>query len=212
MKREKKLVKKIKRIEKEINENIINLPNFFTTLRVIITFIIIYMVFAEFKIFWIALFFIAGMITDFLDGNIARIFNMKTEFGRKYDMAADRFLFVGTVASFLIYFGTSGGSFFSNPKVLQIICIMTREIIGVPFAVWAFFSGNITPRVKLIGKVNTVLQAIAFPSAILSLSFAWPAAILTGIVGLICGIVYARDTRKDILSQKCAPRRHRSPP
>lgn len=201
-KKEKKFIKKVEKFEKEVNENIINIPNFFTTLRVIITFIIIYMIFTDFSIVWIAVFFVAGMITDAIDGNVARLFNMKTEFGRKYDLLADRFLFAGTVASFLIHFATNGSGFFSNHLVMQILLIMVREIIGLPVAIWALFSGNITPRAKVIGKTTTVLQAIALPSAILDLSFAWPVAILTGVVGLFSGLTYARDARKEITSKK----------
>ena len=187
-----------KRNKKEVGkkEKLINVPNFFTTLRVIITFIIVYMVFANFEIYLIAVLFVIGMITDAIDGNAARILKQKTEFGRKYDMIADRFLFAGTILSVLIHFSQTG--FLGMTEILQILCIMTREIVALPSAIWAFFSGNITPRAHFTGKATTVLQAIAFPVVLLKLSFAWPAVIITGVAGLISGLKYNYDARTQI--------------
>jgi len=193
----RKIKRGIVRVEGEIekvNENIFNVPNFFTSLRVIITFAIIFLVFDNSPISVIAILFIIGMITDFLDGNIARIFNQKTEFGRKYDMLADRFLMIGTVLAIVIHYSITG--FFGSSEILQIILIMLREIIALPFAIFAFFKGNFIPKVRIIGKVTTVLQAITFPVIILKLSFSWPLVILTAVIGLISGITYANDLSK----------------
>jgi cardiolipin synthase (CMP-forming) len=181
-------------------ENIYNVPNFFTASRFLITFVIIYMVFADYDLWTIALLFFAGMITDAIDGNIARIFHMKTEFGRKFDMAADRFLFAGTILAILIhslYTGTIG-----NNELIKIGIIMLREIVGIPAIIWAYFCGDITPKVRIIGKATTVLQAIAFPSILIGLSMAWPLTIITGIVGLISGIMYNFDVRKKVEKKK----------
>jgi CDP-diacylglycerol--glycerol-3-phosphate 3-phosphatidyltransferase len=83
-------------------ENIFNIPNALTLIRILITFPLIYLIFTDASILYIALIFIIGMLTDFFDGFIARNFNLKTEFGRKFDMFADRILMIGTAVSFLI--------------------------------------------------------------------------------------------------------------
>lgn len=192
----RRIKKEIIKVESEIekvNENIFNVPNFFTTIRIIITFAIIFLVFDNSPVSVIAVLFIAGMITDFLDGNIARIFNQKTEFGRKYDIIADRFLMIGTVVAILIHYSMNG--IFGANEIAQIFLIMLREIIALPFVILAFFEGKFIPNVRIIGKVTTVLQAITFPVVILKLSFSWPLVGLTAIIGLISGITYAHDLR-----------------
>lgn len=176
-------------------EKIFNVPNFFTTLRVIITVVIIYLVFNDSPLPVIAFLFVAGMITDAIDGNVARIWNMKTEFGRKYDMLADRFLFVGTIVSVVIHFSITG--YLGRTEIIQIVLIMGREIIGLPAAVWAFYCGNVTPKAKVIGKVTTVLQAVTFPIILLKLEFAWYFVIITALVGISSGIKYITDVDKE---------------
>ena len=188
-----KLVKLEKRVEK-LKENIWNIPNALTLTRVLITLAIIYTIFFDYNLISIVVMFIIGMITDFLDGNIARIFNMKTEFGRKFDMLADRFLFVGAIVSLTIYSIYSGK--INNFQIILIGLIASREIIGLPFGAYSFFTGKKIPHVRVIGKITTVLQAVTFPVILLNLSFSPYLAVFTGIAGLCSGILYAYDTTK----------------
>jgi phosphatidylglycerophosphate synthase len=107
-------------------------------------------------------------------------------------MAADRFLFLGTAIALVIQYSITG--FFGSTEIAQIALTFTREIIATPFVVRAYFKKNQFPQVKIIGKVTTVVQAIAFPVIILKLSFAWPVVLLTCFIGIVSGITYARDT------------------
>jgi len=181
-------------------EELINIPNTLTTIRVLITLIIIYGIFYGFKLSSIAILFIIGMITDCLDGQIARRFHEKTEFGRKFDMAADRFLVLGTVLSLIISYIINGIP--SSFQMLQIGIILTREIIGFPFLILGLFFGNTFPNAKFIGKATTLLQAIAFPIILFNFSFAIYTSIITGIFGVFSGITYARDVFKLRRSKK----------
>lgn len=183
-----------KRKEEETQENIWNVPNTLTSLRVIITFIIIYLIFGDFSLLTIAIVFLIGMFTDAADGFIARRFKMKTEFGRKYDMIADRFLFIGTILAFIIHYTSIG--IIDKSHLLQIFFIMSREIIAFPFAIVNLLSGRLTPHVKTIGKIMTVSQAITFPLIILDLSFSIYFAIATGIIGIFAARRYILDSVK----------------
>ncbi|MBU3912902.1 MAG: CDP-alcohol phosphatidyltransferase family protein [Nanoarchaeota archaeon] len=176
-------------------ERIVNWPNFFTTLRVIITFVIVYAVFTDVSIFSIAVLFVIGMITDAIDGNIARIWNMKTEFGRRYDQFADRFLLVATVISFMVHYPMTG--YFGREQIYQMFIMLAREIIGFPFAVAYFIlSKHWTPHATHIAKATTVLQAIALPAIVFKMSIAWPFAITTGIIGAFSALNYIRDLKE----------------
>jgi CDP-diacylglycerol--glycerol-3-phosphate 3-phosphatidyltransferase len=169
-----------------------------TLLRVIITFITIFLIFGGVRIEIIVGLFIFGMITDMLDGQIARRFNMKTEFGRKFDPLADRFLMVGIVVALVINMAMTG--VLTRPHILAIMLMMTREIITFPVALVALGSGKAIPQVKTIGKVTTVMQAITFPAVILNIyypSIFWFSiylALVTSACGIISGFTYIFDT------------------
>src|SRR3989344_1680419 len=89
-------------------ENIWNIPNALTFSRIIITILAVFFIFADFDIVYVAVAFVVGMITDFLDGQIARRFNMKTEFGRQFDMIADRFLMISVALAAIIKLSIAG--------------------------------------------------------------------------------------------------------
>ncbi len=177
-------------------ENIWNIPNFLTLTRVIIAFITIYFVFAGFSFLIIAISFTIGMITDFLDGQIARRFKLVTEFGRKFDMIADRLLMIGTVVAIIIDMGLNGDV--SNWFGFQILIVMSREIISFPFALIAFTSGKKIPHARFIGKLTTFLQAIALPLILINviypeLNFSIYFAVVTSVVGIFSAITYIND-------------------
>lgn len=180
-------------------ENIWNIPNTLTFSRLIITFIIIYCIFARVNIVVIASLFAIGMITDFLDGQIARRFNRTTEFGRKFDMIADRFLMTGVALAFIIEFTFQG--VLTRSEILQIFIIMTREIITFPFAVIVMTAGRGLPKARFIGKLTTFMQGITFPLIILNVysdifKFSFYLSILTGIIGVVSAYTYIKDMQK----------------
>lgn len=177
--------------KKRKREQTLNIPNTLTTLRVIITLIILYGIFSGFKLTLLAVLFIVGMLTDWLDGSIARRFNKKTRFGRKFDMIADRFLMIGTAGGVLIAYFLFGT--ISSYQFYQILAILSREIVGFPFLIIGLFLGNVTPKARIIGKATTVLQAITFPAILLSLSFSIYLTIPTLLVGFTSGVAYAWD-------------------
>lgn len=187
--------KKTRKIKKKLKENIKNIPNFLTLLRVILTFVILYFIFAGFSMKYVVILFVIGMATDGLDGYIARKYKQKTEFGRKFDMLADRFLLFGTVFGIIIY--NTRKDLFNGYELLFIFLILTREIISFPFAVTAFLSSKTSlPKVRLAGKLTTFSQLFALPMILLKLDLAIYFVILTSILGLIAGAYYMYDTLK----------------
>lgn len=181
-------------------ENILNVPNALTFSRIIITFLIVFFIFADFSIFWIVITFVIGMLTDFFDGLIARRFNMKTEFGRQFDMVADRFLMIIVALSAIIKLSIS--SELSHSQLFQIFLLLTREIIASPIVLAAvvFGKGLPTPQVRFIGKLTTALQAITFPIILLGIYYDFFKisiyfAVLTALVGLVSAFYYINDVR-----------------
>lgn len=181
-----------------VKENIWNIPNFLTLLRILSAFVAVYFIFAGFPIIYIAVVFVLGMLTDFLDGQIARRFNMKTEFGRQFDMVADRVLIVGVALGIVVRFEMIG--ILNQTHFFQILFMLSREIITTPVVLVAMGLGIGFPEVRFIGKLTTFMQSITFPMIILSVfysvfNFSWYFAVFTGFLGLVAAIYYIIDIR-----------------
>jgi phosphatidylglycerophosphate synthase len=187
-------------------ENIWNVPNALTFSRILITFYVIYLILARETILKIAIWFTIGMITDFLDGQIARRFDLCTNFGAKFDMLADRFLMISTVIMLLLFFTLRG--IFSKYDIYLIAMIMAREIVSFPFAVIAFWNRKKVPAARFIGKLTTFMQGVSFPLVLLAIAYpsililgftislnflALVSAILTCGIGIVSGFTYAKD-------------------
>jgi phosphatidylglycerophosphate synthase len=177
-----------------------NIPNFLTIVRIVLTLVIMYSIFDGGSFTTVVALFVVAAITDLLDGQLARRFHWESEFGRKADMIADRFLWVGTAFAFLTVLGWR--HIMGSLVGIQLLLIMSREITSAPFALVAFFSGNHLPKVRYVGKATTVLQAFALPSLILSTVYpafvymSLPFSLATGVVGFISAMYYIRDVKR----------------
>ena len=185
---------------KKENDNIITVPTFLNISRIILTFVIVYMIFIDSNISYIIAVFAVAAITDWLDGAIARKYNLANDFGAKADMLADRFLWVGTALAFVIVFGIKGR--LEPIHGIQVILIMSREIVASPFAIIGFFYGHVFPKARYTAKVTTFTQGFALPSLMLSVFYPmWiylslPLAVFIGVIGTISGINYINDINK----------------
>lgn len=199
----KKRGKNVKSQNKD--ENIWNIPNTLTLMRVLITFITIYFIFAGYGLVIIVILFVVGMLTDFFDGQIARRFNQTTEFGRKFDMVADRFLMAGVAIAFILSYSLKGS--LTQYHIMQIIMIMSRELIALPVAIILLSSGKEIPKVKWVGKITTALQGFAFPIIMLSISynffsFSIYISLLTSICGIASGLTFINDVIRKYSEEK----------
>jgi phosphatidylglycerophosphate synthase len=187
----------MKKESKKAKSVLRNLPNVLTISRIIITFIVVYMIFARYDIGATVALFVIGALTDLFDGWLARKYNWKSEFGRKADMIADRFLWIGTAMAFFIAYAVAGQ--LDLIHYLQIMFIMSREIISAPFAIAALLSGKPIPQARKIAKATTFIQGFALPALILSVYYPlWsyislPLSLVLLITGLISASNYIND-------------------
>ncbi len=177
-------------------ENIWNVPNFITSLRVVFALITIYFIFSDLSIIYAVISFLLGMLTDFFDGHLARKMNQKTEFGRQFDVIADRILLVGAILALALKLSFSG--LLNNNHLYQMIFMMSREIISFPFLIFSMIFKIRIPHVRMIGKITTATQSVAIPLVFLSVfynifSFSWYFAIISGILGITAAFYYIYD-------------------
>ncbi|WNO11265.1 CDP-diacylglycerol--glycerol-3-phosphate 3-phosphatidyltransferase [Teredinibacter sp. KSP-S5-2] len=124
-----------------------------------------------------ALFGLAG-ITDYLDGHIARKYDLATPFGAFLDPVADK-LMVAVALALLIE------SYHDVWFTLPAIVIISREIVISALREWmAELGKRASVSVSMIGKVKTTLQIIAIVVLLTFESDSYPLFSQAGYVAL----------------------------
>ncbi len=184
-----------------------NVANKLTMLRIFLTVILItlllfpfYMVNIDFpkyiigtitvdlKYFIAAIIFAVASITDFLDGHIARKYNMVTDFGKMVDAIADKML----VNSSLIILSSQG---FVSPIITVIIIF--RDTVVDTIKMIAGSKGKVVAAIKT-GKVKTTFLMLGviltmcynLPFELFNLNVAGFLLILATIFSVISGVQY----------------------
>ncbi len=153
-----------------------NLPNKLTMLRMVLVPVVMALILGGHSVMAFVL-FAAASITDFLDGYIARKYNLVSSFGKIMDPLADKLLTFGA----LICFVQTGLISVWAPMI-----IISREFFVTCMRVVAAASGKVIAA-SWWGKVKTNVQmfaimfAILFSSTLTTASSAvlWIAAIFT---------------------------------
>lgn len=131
-----------------------NLPNKLTILRTVMIPFFLVALYCQEQIpygKWVALFlFVGASFTDYLDGYLARKWNIITNFGKFMDPLADKLL----VCSALIAFVDLG-----RLQGWVVICIIAREFIISGFRLVASDNGVVIAA-SFYGKFKTVAQMI----------------------------------------------------
>jgi CDP-diacylglycerol--glycerol-3-phosphate 3-phosphatidyltransferase len=166
-------------------------PNHITWLRVFISFVLFVLLFwlgIEHKVLILSLFCI-GVLTDLIDGPVARGTNQVTEFGAMLDSTADRIL----ILPIAVY------SLFSSEKWL-LLALLILEIVNALSSIFYKSKETYTDS-NIFGKTKMVLQSIVF----IVILFIWPkippeffldvlwVSIIFGILSIFSRILYLRD-------------------
>ena len=176
-----------------------NLSNKLTIFRIILVPFFLFFFLCEKFLLSLVLFLLA-ILTDFLDGKIARLKNEVTDFGRFLDPIADKIL---TTSAYL-YFAKL--NFFS---IVPIFLILSREFVVSAVRLLACSNGQVVAA-NFWGKLKTFFQTLSIIFAILFLYFSinlkfksnflnffvlfsnifvW----LSAIISVISGFSYARE-------------------
>ncbi len=139
-----------------------NLPNQLTMLRIImipVFLVVLFCVPAPLGRYIAAGIFVLASLTDFLDGKIARSWNLVTNFGKFMDPLADKLL----VCSALVSFVGLG-----DLPAWMVIVILSREFAITGFRTLAMEAGVVIAASKW-GKVKTATQMVMIVVVLLSL-------------------------------------------
>ncbi|MCR4929610.1 MAG: CDP-diacylglycerol--glycerol-3-phosphate 3-phosphatidyltransferase [Lachnospiraceae bacterium] len=153
-----------------------NLPNRLTVLRIIAIPFFIFFLMTNFVPFskWIAFgLFIIASLTDFLDGYIARKYNLVSDFGKFADPLADKLL----VCSALICLLAA-----DKINFLIVLVIISRDFIISGFRLVAASKGVVIAA-DMSGKVKTALQMVMILMIIAQINFLfYPTLVLEFVV------------------------------
>ncbi len=131
----------------------ITFPTVLTLLRIItVPFIVGAMCFHQWGLAF--LFFLIAAVTDFFDGNLARMWNQKTFLGACLDPIADKLLLISFFFT-LVFIKTP---LFTVP-LWFVLLVLLKELIVICGAAYILFSGgHLDVRPTLLGKCTTVVQ------------------------------------------------------
>ncbi len=145
-----------------------NLPTKLTVLRLIMipAFVVLYLIeFPYHDLYAVGVFVIASF-TDFLDGFIARKYNMVTDLGKFLDPVADKVLVMSALVLLCVRL-TSFNPILGLVIVISTIIILAREFIITGFRTIAAGKNLILAADKM-GKMKTVMQMISIIALLLT--------------------------------------------
>jgi CDP-diacylglycerol--glycerol-3-phosphate 3-phosphatidyltransferase len=177
-----------------------NLPNKLTVLRVLLVPIFVFFLLQADKhpaFQWIALvIFIAACLTDTADGQIARKYNLVTDFGKFMDPLADKLLVCSALVCLVEL---------ERLPAAIVIVILSREFIISGFRLVAAEKGRVIAA-GMWGKIKTVFQMIMTILLIADIDalkgiavFAMWAALALTIISLVDYLYKNRDILEDIV-------------
>lgn len=172
-----------------------NLPNKLTMLRLIMIpfFLVSFYYEMEFDRMWIsAIIFSIAAFTDFLDGYLARKYNLITNFGKFMDPMADKVL-VASAFIMLVY------KDIAEPWI--VIIIIAREYAISILRAIAASSGKVIAASKG-GKLKTASQLISIIGMLLYIPYSNYVFYFSAIVTLYSGFEYLYLNKDIIFSEK----------
>jgi len=166
------------------DKTIINFANALSIIRMLLAPVfMIYIFRGEYKIAFFVILF--ATITDFLDGQVARIWNMQTRLGKLLDPMADKVIITFAVLSLLIKNGF--------PLWIGGMIILRDIIIAIIAINYLRKNKNKVLKPNLLGKITTFFQMAALIIFIIDSDqiLNWTILVITFILTITSGIIYA---------------------
>jgi len=169
-----------------------NLPNKITVSRILMVPIFIWVILSGIQNSRLiaAVIFIIASVTDFIDGYLARKYELITDFGKLMDPMADKIL----VASALIALVQIG-----RISVWPVVIILAREFLITSFRSLAASKGLVIAA-SIWGKIKTNTQIFAIISLMLTNNWFADIMLWVSVIATILSAVdYIRKNKKVII-------------
>ena len=148
---------------------------------------------------WVACtIFAVAVVSDAVDGFIARRYNQKTELGAFLDPLADKTLLVSALILLSVHFRESP---FQRLPLWFPVLVISRDLMLLGGTVLIhMLAGKMSPHPRIVGKCATLFQMITLGWVLLKIeqpSFRWP-LYAAGFFTLVSGIWYTFDGVKQL--------------
>ncbi len=196
-----------------------NTPNKLTLARMIATPIFMATMLIDFPYHYLVslILFIAASLTDMIDGQMARKYNMVTDFGKFMDPLADKMLTTSAYLGFMFVYGANNR--FSWQIVVITFIVLFREFAVSSIRLVAVTAGGKVVAANMWGKCKTVSQmaGIIFALAVYAFNEFMPLSVkafatldivvialfwLSAVLCVISGAIYIWGGREYIANAK----------
>ena len=99
-------------------------------------------------------------LTDMLDGNIARKYNLVTDFGKFIDPLADKFMVISSMVAMLVWMLLRGDTSFALVFVWLVLIVLLRELGVTSLRLVVAGGSGIVVAASIFGKIKTISQMV----------------------------------------------------
>ena len=148
-----------------MKNNALNIPNTLSFIRVLLVpAFVATLLFMNFSSPWAyivpTVIYILTGLTDMLDGQIARKYNLVTDFGKFIDPLADKFMVIGSQIAMLVWMVLRGQTLQSLIFVWVVLVILLRELGVTSLRLVVAGNSGIVVAASIWGKLKTVSQMV----------------------------------------------------
>lgn len=163
-----------------------NIPNILTIMRFLVVPVFCYFMIVEDYHVSVALYVFAGL-TDILDGQIARRFNLVTSFGKLADPVADKSMQISALVLLTL----------KNkiPPVFLII-VIAKELFMIAGSLILYKKANYVVSANWYGKMSTVIFFVAIIVTLFDMPYNNIFVLVAVLANLFSFIMYTMEYRK----------------
>ena len=168
-----------------------NLPNKLTLLRICLIPVFVILMLSKVSNFFLisCIIFIIASITDFLDGKIARKYNLVTDFGKFMDPLADKLLVLSALICMIEYDLVAGW---------MVIIIVARELTVSILRAIAADNGKVIAA-SGGGKIKTTSQMIAIILLLIGANYSNETIVFIGTIAMYIATIFTLYSGIDYL-------------
>ena len=176
-----------------------NIPNLLSLIRVCLVplFVVSLIYMRDIRIWGFlvpaAIYGITGY-TDFLDGRIARKYNLVTDFGKFIDPLADKFMVLASMITILVWMVLRGQTLQAMIFVWVVLIILLRELGVTSLRLVVAGKSGIVVAASMLGKLKTVSQMVGTVVLIIEPMIPHPFFTEWHVLSYICMAVMAFTT------------------
>lgn len=167
-----------------------NIANLLTMLRILLIpiFYLCFLSNLDNKDFYATLIFLLASFTDFLDGYLARKYNLITNFGKIMDPLADKLLVMTALITLISV---------NRVDAWIVIIILAREL-GITALRVITASEGVDVSAGTLGKLKTVFQMIAIVMLLMNINYGLEILFIALVLTIVSGVDYVIKMSKVI--------------